>query len=161
MDINCFQLLVSSTGLQWIKIFVFTFCDTGITQTAIAKCFTHFKIARQQKPEGIHEFILLRSKIQKISSLNDREAFSFEWCDIFYYYWWTGCNFPHASYASRWISLSPDFLKTRLSLSVVVRRPASVVRQHLYLNIFSSATTHWILTKLNRYDAWVVLYQTC
>jgi len=45
--------------------------------------------------------------------------------------------------------------------SCVVRRASSVVRKHFYLNIFSSETTHWILTKLHRNDPWVVPYQTC
>ena len=44
--------------------------------------------------------------------------------------------------------------------SVVVRRP-SCVRKLFYLNIFSSETTHWILTKLHRNDPWVVPYQSC
>jgi len=54
------------------------------------------------------------------------------------------------------------------SLSVVrrrascgVRRPSSVVRKLFYLNIFSSETAHWILTKLHRNDPWVVSYQSC
>ena len=47
------------------------------------------------------------------------------------------------------------------ALSVVVRRPSCVVRKLFYLNIFSSATTHWILTKLHRNDPWVVPYQSC
>jgi len=45
--------------------------------------------------------------------------------------------------------------------SCVVRRPSSVVRKLFYLNIFSSETTHWILTKLYRNDPWVVPYQGC
>jgi len=44
-------------------------------------------------------------------------------------------------------------------LSVVVGRPLSVIHQYFYLNIFSSETPHWILTKLHRKDAWVVPYQ--
>jgi len=43
----------------------------------------------------------------------------------------------------------------------VVRRASSVVRKLFYLNIFSSVTTRWILTKLNRNDPWVVPYQSC
>jgi len=46
------------------------------------------------------------------------------------------------------------------SLSVV-RRPSCVVRNFFYLNIFSSDTAHWILTKLHRNDPWVVPYQSC
>jgi len=46
-------------------------------------------------------------------------------------------------------------------LSVIRRRPLSVVRQLFYLNIFSSETTHRILTKLHRNDPWVVPYQNC
>jgi len=45
--------------------------------------------------------------------------------------------------------------------SCVVRRPSCVERKLFYLNIFSSATTHWILTKLHRNDPWVVPYQSC
>jgi len=30
-----------------------------------------------------------------------------------------------------------------------------------YLNLFSSETAHWILTKLHRNDPWVVPYQSC
>ena len=45
--------------------------------------------------------------------------------------------------------------------SVVVLRASSVVRKLFYLNIFSSETTHWILTKLHRNDPWVVPYQNC
>jgi len=41
--------------------------------------------------------------------------------------------------------------------SCVVRRASCGVRQLFYLNIFSSETTHWILTKLHRNDPWVVL----
>ena len=47
------------------------------------------------------------------------------------------------------------------ALSVVVRRPSCVVLKFFYLNIFSSETTHWILTKLNRNDPWMVPYQRC
>ena len=47
------------------------------------------------------------------------------------------------------------------ALSVVVRRPSCFVRKLFYLNIFSSETTHWILTKLHRNDPWVVPYQSC
>jgi len=43
----------------------------------------------------------------------------------------------------------------------VVRRALSVVRKLFYLNIFSSETTHLILTKLHRNDPWVVPYQSC
>ena len=43
--------------------------------------------------------------------------------------------------------------------------PLSVVRRAscklFYLNIFSSETAHWILTKLHRNDPWVVPYQSC
>jgi len=39
--------------------------------------------------------------------------------------------------------------------------PLSIVRQLFYLNIFSSETAHWILTKLHRNDPWVVPYQSC
>ena len=39
--------------------------------------------------------------------------------------------------------------------------PFFVVRQHFYLNIFSSETAHWILTKLHRKDSRVVPYQSC
>jgi len=42
-----------------------------------------------------------------------------------------------------------------------VRRPSCVVRKLFYLNIFSSETTHWILTKLHRNDPWEVPYQSC
>jgi len=42
-----------------------------------------------------------------------------------------------------------------------VRRASSVVRKLFYLNIFSSETTHWILTKLHRNDPWVVPFQLC
>jgi len=52
--------------------------------------------------------------------------------------------------------------------SVVVRRAASVVRRAacsvcklFCLNIFSSETTHWILTKLHRNNPWLVPYQSC
>jgi len=38
--------------------------------------------------------------------------------------------------------------------SVVVRKP-------FYLNIFSSETVHWILTKPHRNDPWVVPYKNC
>jgi len=41
---------------------------------------------------------------------------------------------------------------TRLCpLCVVVRRPSCVVRKLVYLNILSSETTHWILTKLHNF----------
>jgi len=69
---------------------------------------------------------------------------------------------------------SPEHKVLRVSycdrpLSVVVRRrpscvvrfPSCVVRKLFYLNIFSSETTHWILTKLQRNDPWVVPYQNC
>ena len=46
-------------------------------------------------------------------------------------------------------------------LSVVVRHASCVVRKLFYLNIFSSETAHWILTKLHRNDPWVVPYQSC
>ena len=36
--------------------------------------------------------------------------------------------------------------------SCVIRRPSCVVRKHFYLNIFSSETVHWILTKLHGND---------
>jgi len=49
----------------------------------------------------------------------------------------------------------------RRRASCVVRRASSVVRKLFYLNIFSSETTHWILTKLYRNDPWVVPYQSC
>ena len=54
---------------------------------------------------------------------------------------------------------SPEHKVLRVSycdrpLSVVRRRPSSVVRKLFYLNIFSSETTHWILTKLHRNDPW-------
>jgi len=45
--------------------------------------------------------------------------------------------------------------------SVVVRRALSVVHKLFYLNIFSSETTYWTLTKLHRNDPWVVPYQSC
>jgi len=45
--------------------------------------------------------------------------------------------------------------------SSIVRRASSVVRKLFYLNIFSSETTNWILTKLHRNDPWVVPYQSC
>jgi len=52
--------------------------------------------------------------------------------------------------------------------SVVVRRPpcvvrcaSCVVRKLFYLNIFSSETTNWILTKLHRNGPWVIPYQSC
>jgi len=38
-------------------------------------------------------------------------------------------------------------------------RPLFVVRQLVYLNIFSSETAYWILTKLHKNDPWVVPYQ--
>jgi len=41
----------------------------------------------------------------------------------------------------------------------VVRRASSV--NLFYLNIFSSETAHWILTKLHRNTPWVVPYQRC
>ena len=47
------------------------------------------------------------------------------------------------------------------ALSVVRRCPSCVVRKLFYLNIFSSETTHWILTKLHRNDPWAVPYQSC
>ena len=43
----------------------------------------------------------------------------------------------------------------------VRRRPPCVVCKLFYLNIFSSETAHWILTKLHRNDSWVVPYQSC
>jgi len=43
----------------------------------------------------------------------------------------------------------------------VVRRLAFVVPKHFYLNIFFSETANWILTKLQRNNLWVVLYQIC
>ena len=49
----------------------------------------------------------------------------------------------------------------RRRASSVVRRASCVVRKLFYLNIFSSETTHWILTKLHRNDPWVVPYQSC
>ena len=52
-------------------------------------------------------------------------------------------------------------LVVRRRASSVVRRPSCVVRKLFYLNIFSSETTHWILTKLHRNDPWVVPYQNC
>jgi len=60
---------------------------------------------------------------------------------------------------------SPEHKVLRVSycdrpLSVVRRRPSSVVRKLFYLNIFSSETTHWILTKLHWNDPWVVPYQS-
>jgi len=65
-----------------------------------------------------------------------------------------------------WVFSSPEHKVLRVSycdrsLSVVRRRPASVVRKLFYLNIFSSETAHWILTKLHRNDPWVVPYQSC
>jgi len=45
-----------------------------------------------------------------------------------------------------------------------VRRPSSVrasVRQQFPVNNISSETAYWILTKLQRNDPWVVLYQIC
>ena len=61
---------------------------------------------------------------------------------------------------------SPEHKVLRVSycdrpLSVVRRRPSCVVRKLFYLNIFSSVTIHWILTKLHRNDPWVVPYQSC
>ena len=61
---------------------------------------------------------------------------------------------------------SPEHKVLRVSycdrpLSVVVRRASCVVRKLFYLNIFSSETTHWTLTKLHRNDPWVVPYQSC
>jgi len=44
-------------------------------------------------------------------------------------------------------------------LSGGVRRPLYV--NFFYFNIFSSATAHWILTKLNRNGSWEVPYQSC
>ena len=38
--------------------------------------------------------------------------------------------------------------------SCVGRRASCVVRKLFYLNIFSSETTHWILTKLHRIPGW-------
>jgi len=48
----------------------------------------------------------------------------------------------------------------RRRASPVVRPPSSVVRKLFYLNIFSSETAHWILTKLHGNDSWVVPYQS-
>jgi len=45
--------------------------------------------------------------------------------------------------------------------AIVRRRPPFVVRQLLYLNIFSSETPHWILIKLHMNGPWVVPYQSC
>jgi len=45
------------------------------------------------------------------------------------------------------------------SLSVVVCRPSCV--NFFFLNIFTSETAHWILTKIHRHDPWVVPYQSC
>ena len=71
------------------------------------------------------------------------------------------------------ISLKPVvifFIKSTATMSVVCRRPSSVVvrrrpscvvRKLFYLNIFLSETARWILTKLHRNDPWVVFYQTC
>jgi len=41
------------------------------------------------------------------------------------------------------------------------RLTSCVVCKLFYLNIFSSETTHWILTKLHGNDPWVVPYQIC
>jgi len=61
---------------------------------------------------------------------------------------------------------SPEHKVLRVSycdrpLSVVVRRPSCVIRKLFYLNIFSSETTHWILSTLHRNYPWVVPYQSC
>jgi len=58
------------------------------------------------------------------------------------------------------IGLCPSSVVVRRA-SCVVRRPSCVVRKLFYLNIFSSETAHWILTKLHRNDPWVVPYQSC
>jgi len=50
------------------------------------------------------------------------------------------------SYCDRHLSV------VRRRASFVVRRPSFVVRQLYYLNIFSSETAHWILTKLHSND---------
>jgi len=58
--------------------------------------------------------------------------------------------------------LIPQSALGELLLPAFVRRRASsVVRKLFYLNIFSSETTHWVLTKLHRNDPWVVPYQSC
>ena len=67
--------------------------------------------------------------------------------------------------AQRALDRSPEHKVLRVSYCdgslSLVRRPSWVVRKLFYLNIFSSETTHWILTKLNRNDPWVVPYQSC
>jgi len=50
---------------------------------------------------------------------------------------------------------------TGLCPSCVVCCASCVVRKLFYLNIFSSETTYWILTKLHRNDPWVIPYQSC
>jgi len=42
----------------------------------------------------------------------------------------------------------------------VRRRPTCGVHKLFYLNIFSSETVHWILTKLNKNDPWDPLVLT-
>ena len=59
------------------------------------------------------------------------------------------------SYCDRSLSV------VRRRVSCGVRRPSCVVRKLFYLNIFSSETAHWILTKLHRNDPWEVPYQSC
>ena len=48
-----------------------------------------------------------------------------------------------------------------LGVSYCDRSLSVVVRKLFYLNIFSSKTAHWIMTKLHRNDPWVVPYQSC
>ena len=72
----------------------------------------------------------------------------------------------HASCVVRQLFSSPEHKVLMVSycdraLSIVRRRASSVVHKLFYLNIFSSETTHWILTKLHRNDPWVVPYQSC
>jgi len=86
------------------------------------------------------------------------------------------CNFGQEdlkNYILRTFFSSPEHKVLRMSycdrsLSVVRRCPScvvrcasSVVRKLFNLNIFSSETAHWILTKLNRNDPWEVPYQSC
>jgi len=76
------------------------------------------------------------------------------------------CKLSDTTNLSVVVFSSPEHKVLRVSycdrpLSVVRRRASCVVRKLFYLNIFSSETTHWILTKLHRNDPWVVPYQSC
>jgi len=76
------------------------------------------------------------------------------------YFYWLCLHFlflAHLSTKCSWWAIVTGLCPS----SVVVRRASPVVRKRFYLNIFSSETTHWILTKLHRNDPWVVPYQSC